>query len=101
MEEKAYTLARWVVKEGAESEFIDVWSNKLAPAIRAVNPGARGTLVRSVDEPRLFYSFGPWRDLQEAGKVRTDPQVTEALTSIRRLCAEASPGAFEVVAQVG
>lgn len=101
MEGKAYTLARWLVQEGREDEFIRQWTERLAPTIQGLVPSARGTLVRSVENRLLFYSFGPWKDVDEASTVRTGESVDEVIGEIRKLCEEATPGVFEIIAEIG
>jgi heme-degrading monooxygenase HmoA len=70
MAEAFYTLASWRVASGREEEFLRAWRDELAAAIREMNPGATGTLVQSLDDPRLFYSFGAWRSEEEMRAVR-------------------------------
>jgi hypothetical protein len=57
--EIAYTLALWRVKEGREGEFVEAWKGLSDYFLNLPNPPGTGTLVRSVEEARLFYSFGP------------------------------------------
>ena len=62
-----YTLALWRVKEGREEEFVELWKGDLAAYFMGLPnpPGEPGTLIRSVEDPQLFYSFGPWKSLEE------------------------------------
>ena len=63
-EETAYTLALWRVKEGSEAEFVEAWKDLSDYFLNLPNPPGTGTLVGSVEDPRLFYSFGPWGALR-------------------------------------
>jgi heme-degrading monooxygenase HmoA len=95
----AYTLAIWRVKEGKEEEFVEAWKGDLADFfLNLPNPPGTGTLIRSVEDPQLFYSFGPWRSLEDIQQMRSDPRTTEMIGKLAALCEEAKPGAFRVVA---
>jgi heme-degrading monooxygenase HmoA len=95
----AYTLAMWRVKEGKEEEFVEAWKNDLGDYfLRLPNPPGTGTLIRSVEDPQLFYSFGPWRSLEDIQKMRSDPRTKEVIGKLATLCEEAKPGTFRVVA---
>ena len=99
MEGEAYTLAIWRVKEGRVEEFVELWKGDLADFFLGLpNPPGTGTLVRSVEDPLLFYSFGPWKSLDDIREMRSNPQTREVIGRLAALCDEAKPGAFEVVA---
>ena len=100
MSEGAYTMARWIVKEGREDEFQRMWHEDLGVAIMGVGLKSHGTLLRNVEKPQLFVSFGPWKDLEEATIIRSSPEVQGAIGRIRELCDEVEPGAFEVVGRM-
>jgi hypothetical protein len=69
----AYTLALWRVKEGREVEFVEAWKGLSDYFLDLPNPPGTGTLIRSAEDPRLFYSFGPWRSLEDIQRMRSDP----------------------------
>ena len=99
MKGEAYTLAIWRVKEGRVEEFVELWKGDLADFFLGLpNPPGTGTLVRSVEDPLLFYSFGPWKSLDDIREMRSNPQTREVIGRLAALCDEAKPGAFEVVA---
>src|SRR5690242_1794351 len=91
-----FTHAMWLVKPGAESEFQRVWREELAPAFRALAPDATGTLIQSLQNERLFYSFGPWDTLEELQRARADGAAQHAIAKLKALCEEASPGAYRL-----
>ena len=97
MSDRFYTLALWRVKEGHEDEFLRVWREELASAFRNVDPAAQGTLIQSLEDPHLFYSFGPWDSLEQMQIARSDPHTRAALGHLIALCDEAKPGPFRVV----
>ncbi len=100
MEGSVYTLGVWRVKPGREADFIAAWKDLgTLFAKLPMPPGGRGTLVQSITDPLLFYSFGEWPSTQAVQAMRQD---TGAQAGIRRaadLCTEATPGSFRVVAE--
>ena len=89
----AYTLAMWRVKEGSEEEFVQAWKGELAEFFLGLpNPPETGTLIRSVEDERLFYSFGPWRSLQDGREMRSQPRTAEVMGRMRDLCEEMKAG---------
>jgi hypothetical protein len=94
----AYTLAMWRVKEGREEEFVDAWKGELAEFFLSLaNPPETGTLIRSVEDPQLFYSFGPWRNLGDVREMRSHPRTAEVMGKMRDLCEEVKAGDFLAV----
>ena len=96
-----YTLGRWVVLPGREGEFIEAWRELGAFFSTLDHPptvGA-GTLVRSVEDPSLFYSFGPWDDPAHIAEMRAHPEAPARLGAVAALCSEATPGGYTVVAR--
>jgi hypothetical protein len=97
----AYTLAMWRVKEGCEEEFVEAWSGELADFFLSLpNPPDSGTLIRSVDEPLLFYSFGPWKSLDDVRQMRSHPRTQKIMGKLRDLCEEVNAEDFAVVLTV-
>lgn len=95
-----YTHAMWRVRDGEQAEFIRTWENDLAGAFRTADPSATGTLIQSLDDPSLFFSFGPWPSLDAMAEARQSPAVDRALQALRAMCTEASPGAYRVVLEI-
>lgn len=96
-----YTLARWKVIPGMEEQFIQAWKDMGEVFLNLPRPAAgRGTLIQSVSDPTLFYSFGPWDDIEEIDAMRADPTAREAIKKVTDLCEEATPGSYQVIAEV-
>ncbi len=72
--DEIYTLGVWRVKDGEQSEFIAAWQALGHYFHSLPRPPGRGTLVQSVDEPQQFYSFGPWRTLDDIREMRSRPE---------------------------
>jgi len=101
MESDIYTVGVWKVKLGQQAEFIAAWKALGDYFYSLPKPPGPGTLVQSLDDPALFYSFGPWRSLEDIQAMRSDPRTPEKIGKLAALCEEAKPGAFRVVASVG
>lgn len=100
MQEVAYTVGVWRVKPGHEAEFIAAW--KLLGGVFSTlpHPPGRGTLVQSVSDAQLFYSFGPWSRLEDIQEMRNDPRAQAGIQRLVDLCTEATPGTFRLAAEV-
>ena len=101
MEQQPYTLARWLVRSGQEDAFVAAWNELAAYFLGLRQPPRWGMLLRSVDEPRLFYSFGPWPSLETIASMRADPRTPDAMARLTELCEAADPGTFLVAAAAG
>lgn len=96
-----YTLGRWLVTPGREDEFVAAWRG-LADFFLSLEhppPPGSGVLVRSLDDPRLFYSFGPWDDPSHVAEMRQHPGAAEHIGALVALCEDATPGGYEVIAR--
>ncbi|MFQ5522539.1 MAG: antibiotic biosynthesis monooxygenase family protein [Acidimicrobiia bacterium] len=98
MPDEFYTLGVWRVKAGKEGEFVEAWT-RLGHHFRDLpHPPGKGTLLQSLDDPRQFYSFGPWRTLDDIQEMRDHPDSPGEIKALMDLCDEGRPGAFRVVA---
>ena len=98
MSDEVYTLGVWRVKDGKQSEFVEAWKG-LGGHFRSLpHPPGEGTLLQSLDDPQQFYSFGPWRTLDDVQAMRSHPDTPKEIGKLTDLCEEARPGTFQVVA---
>jgi hypothetical protein len=96
--DEVYTLGAWRVKDGKQSEFVEAWK-ALGGYFRGLpHPPSEGTLLQSVDDERLFYSFGPWHTLDDIQEMRGRPETPGEIAKLMDLCDDGRPGAFRVVA---
>lgn len=100
MDEAVYTLGAWRVQPGNEAAFITTWQ-ELGAIFQQLPqpPSGHGTLLQSLADPTLFYSFGPWPTGAAIQAMRDDPQAQHGIAKLRALCTEATPGSFRVVAE--
>jgi hypothetical protein len=101
MAEQPYTLARWLVAAGNEDAFVAAWHDLAAFFLSLKQPPRWGTLLRSIENPRLFYSFGPWPSTETIAAMRGDPGAPAAIATLTGLCEEAELGTFLVAATAG
>ena len=101
MADQPYTLARWHVAAGNEDAFVAAWHELAAFFLSLKAPPRWGTLLRSVDDPRLFYSFGPWPSMETIAAMRGHPGAAGAIGRLEALCAEAELGTYLVAATAG
>lgn len=99
MDEAVYTLGVWRVEPANAAAFIAAWQDLGVIFSRLPQPPGKGTLLQSLSDPTLFYSFGPWPSLDAVQAMREDPQAQEGIARLRALCTESTPGSFCVVAQ--
>ena len=95
-----YTSGSWRVKAGREDEFVAAWRD-LAEWTLAEVPGAIwATLLRDVEDPRHFISFGPWETMQAVEGWRASAGFQESVGRIREMLESFEPVAAEAVVEV-
>jgi hypothetical protein len=99
MQEVVYTLGVWRVKPGHQTDFIAAWKALGETFSGLSRPPGKGTLIQSLSDPELFYSFGPWNRLEDIQEMRGDPRVQAGIQRLMDLCTEGTPGTFRVVAE--
>jgi len=97
LESEFYTVAMWKVQLGREEEVRAVWSALGDAFARLPHPPKWGTLLQSLADPALFYSFGPRDSQEDVAPMRLDPSEQEAIRKIMASCTEATPGDYREV----
>jgi heme-degrading monooxygenase HmoA len=84
---RLYTHGRWVVKEGQADAFQAGWTaladwtnSNIAGAIQG-----EVRLLQDLDDPRVFYSFGPWETLEAIEAWRADAAFQQRVRQLREL----------------
>lgn len=90
----------WRVRSGQEEAFIEAWDALAAVFSSLDGKPLWGTLLRSVEDPSLFYSFGPWRSEADITAMRGSPEAAEAVGKLVALCSEATPRTYTLVRHV-
>ena len=96
-----HTLARWYVAPGQEAAFVAAWNELAAFFLSLPEPPSWGTLLRSIEEPRLFYSFGPWPNLDAIAAMRAHPDASRTMARLTALCETVELGTFRVETTAG
>jgi hypothetical protein len=99
--DQPYTLARWQVAPDQEAAFVAAWQELAVVFLSLPAPPHWGTLLRSIEDPRLFYSFGPWPSMETIATMRADPDASAALAKLTALCETAELGTYWVEATAG
>jgi quinol monooxygenase YgiN len=69
-----FTHGRWLVNPGQEPAFIAAWKELAAGSGSAFPDGPWAVLLRDRDNPRQFFSFGPWASLEGIAAFRASPE---------------------------
>jgi heme-degrading monooxygenase HmoA len=96
---ETYTSGTWMVKAGEEDAFVDAWEEFVKWASEL--PGS-GTfrLVRNLEQPSHFLSFGSWESNESARAWTEHAQFPERLARVRAHCDDFHASAYEVVTTV-
>ncbi len=70
MSQPNYSLTTWIVRPENEDEFVRRWAD-FAEWSSAEGLAASAKLLRDVDDPKRFISFGPWETLEAIRRWRT------------------------------
>ena len=99
-EGQPFTSGNWMVKPGNEEEFVRRWTSFTTWA-QGEASGAQGfVLIRHVDDPRHFVSFGSWESKEAVDRWRSSPEFAQHLGACRELCDEFRPSDSTVAAVV-
>ena len=93
-----YTSTTWIVKEGNEQEFVRRW-NEFAQWSAEQGLRASAMLLRDVDEPTRFVSFGPWESLQVIGQWRSLPGFHERVARLNDVLESFEARTLELVGE--
>jgi heme-degrading monooxygenase HmoA len=96
--ETHYTHTTWRVKEGREDEFLRYWTDWVEWSHRT-GLKAPALLLRDLDSPHTFISFGPWENVAAVGNWRGLQGYHERVARLREVVDTFEPRTLEVVAQ--
>ena len=96
-----WTHGRWIVKPGREEEFVRAWRELADWTLAEVEGSRGGKLVRDLEHPNRFYSFGPWESEEAISRWRKLPGWAERVARIQVLLEDFEPITGEVVDEVG
>jgi heme-degrading monooxygenase HmoA len=93
-----YVSGEWRVRAGNEEQFVARWLAFTGWSLHNA-PGAESfVLIRDVEQPCRFVSFGAWADLESIRAWRGRPEFAQLLGRCRELCEEFRAGDYALAA---
>ena len=96
--ETHYTLTTWQVQANHEDEFVRRWSEWVEWSHRE-GLDAPALLLRDVDDPHTFISFGPWQSIAAVKSWRALAGYQERVARLREVVDRFEPRTLEVTAR--
>ncbi len=94
-----YTHGKWKVKQGRETDFIQMWTEF---AQFASNRGATGIrLLQDSETPADFYSFGSWTEAGQIAAFRNDPEFQRHIDGMQEMVESFEPIQCESRLEIG
>ena len=92
-----YTSGTWKPSPGREDAFVEAWKQFAAWASQM--PGA-GTLhlVRDLEQPERFMSFGDWENIEQVRDWKSSPEFRERMARVLQHVDEFKPSELTLVA---
>jgi heme-degrading monooxygenase HmoA len=94
---RPYTSGVWTVKPGREEDFVARWGELAEWASTEFPSAGQPTLLRDMDEPRRFVSFGAWNDMEQIDAFRQHAEFARNVARIREALDDFSPFTYEAV----
>src|SRR5215217_886366 len=94
---RPYTSGVWKVKPGREEDFVTRWRDLAAWASTEFPGARRPTLLRDMDEPRRFVSYGACEDMEQIEAFRGHAEFGRHVARIREALEDFSPFTYEAV----
>jgi heme-degrading monooxygenase HmoA len=92
-----FTHTTWYVKPGREEEFVSRWQ-EWAEWSRKQGLRAQARLLRDVEQPSTFVSFGPWETLGAVRAWRAESGYHERVARLQEVVERFEPKTLEEVA---
>jgi quinol monooxygenase YgiN len=93
-----YTHGVWTTKSGRDEEFVAAWSEFAEWTNREISATAVGKLLRDLNAPNRFISFGTWDSLELIEEWRAHDGWKERVATVRDLLEGFEPSTLEQVA---
>lgn len=93
-----YTHTTWRVKAGQEDEFVRRWQEWVEWSHRQ-GLTAQGLLLRDLESPQTFVSFGPWESVEAVRNWRSLAGYQERVARLREVVDGFEPRTLELVAR--
>ena len=96
--EKPYTHTTWRVRAGSEDEFVRRWSEWVDWSHRE-GLEAPALLLRDLEKPQAFISFGPWANMAAVRNWRALAGYQERVARLSEVLDSFEPRTLEIVAR--
>jgi heme-degrading monooxygenase HmoA len=96
--EKPYTHTTWRVRAGSEDEFVKRWSEWVDWSHRE-GLEAPALLLRDLENPQAFISFGPWANTAAVRSWRALAGYQERVARLSEVLDSFEPRTLEIVAR--
>ena len=96
-----FTHGIWQVQPGRSDEFIAAWTAFADWTLQNAPGAGWGKLLRDVDDPNRFFTFGPWADLEAIAAWRKLPGWGERVGRIRAMLLSFQPATLELLVERG
>jgi len=93
-----FTHTTWRVKAGQEDEFVRRWG-EWAKWSHKEGLRAHARLLRDVENPGTFISFGPWETIAAVRSWRSKPGYQERVAQLQEVVEQFDPHTLEQVAE--
>lgn len=93
-----YSQTTWTVKAGSEDELVRCWTEFAEWSARE-GLAAHARLLRDIDEPGRFVSFGPWETVEAIMRWRTLPGFQEHVARMTELLERFDSHTVELVTE--
>ena len=94
-----FTHTTWQVKPGLEDEFVERW-REWAEWSHRQGLRAHARLLRDVESPGTFVSFGPWETVAAVRMWRGESGYHERVARLQELVERFEPRTLEQVAEI-
>lgn len=96
---EVYTSGSWTPNPGSEQAFVEAWSS-FATWASGIEGAGTLRLVRNLNEPGQFVSFGDWQSIDHVRAWKSSPDFRERMAQILQHVDTFRPTELELVAAV-
>lgn len=96
-----YTSGDWYVKAGREEDFANKWQEIAGATTAEIEATAPQILLRDVEDPRHFRTFGRWENEEAIVRWRDGSVFGARIGELYELLEVAAPSVFDIVTSLG
>jgi heme-degrading monooxygenase HmoA len=96
---EVYTNGRWTTSPGSEEAFVEAWRS-FASWASGMDGAGTLRLVRDLNEPGQFVSFGDWQSIEQVRAWKSTPEFRENMAQVLQHVDTFKPSELELIAAV-